>query len=304
MLLLKKGERQPKKKQGYQIDNISESFRLQIYYLMEDTLGKWNYSPYGPDTLSYPANNKRWDAVEHALLREFGTRQLAGGSFSCERILNFIRKCDPTEFLKVILVFLALVQKPAMDVDVSFESVLGSIHTIFRTHHFEYEIIESAVGPEAIRIDSQYLHEEVIKKTRKLLHDLKFLGPLEEFDEAIEALEKQDTDGAITKANKAFESTMKAISQELKQPVDPPGTASKLITAMINAGVISTNLQSLSDGIRTVLSSGLTTLRNQPGAAHGAGRDPKEIERSYAQFAMNLCGSYIVFLIERYQEIK
>jgi hypothetical protein len=36
--------------------------------------------------------------------------------------------------------------------------------------------------------------------------------------------------------------------------------------------------------------------------AHGTGYDPADIERSYAQFAVNLCGSYIVFLIERYEE--
>jgi hypothetical protein len=215
----------------------------------------------------------------------------------------------------VILAFLLVVRGLAVGVgrpirmgvkhlDVSFESVLDGIHTIFRTHNFEYEIIESAAGLEVIRIDSQYLHEEVIKKTRKLLYDLKFQGPLQEFDDALGALENQDYDTAINEAQKAFESTMKAILQELNHPLNPKWAAKDLITASTDAGVIPTTFGSLSAGVRTVLESGLPSIRNAPGVAHGAGRDPKVIERSYAQFAVHLCGSYVVFLIKRFEEMR
>jgi hypothetical protein len=152
----------------------------------------------------------------------------------------------------------------------------------------------------AVRIDSKYLHAEVIKKAMKLLYDLNFKGPLDEFDEAIEALDNQDNDKAIIEALKAFESTMKAILQKGGHSFNPKWPATKLIDACIGADIIPTNLGSLSAGIRTVLESGLPTLRNM--VAHGTGYDPADIERSYAQFAVNLCGSYIVFLIERYEE--
>ena len=312
MLFLKKG--QPKKRQG-RIDNISESFRLQIYYVIEDTLGKWKNSPFGPDTLSYPTNNSRWDAVERILLKKLGTSQLAKGPSSCVRVRSYILKCDPPEFLLVILAFLLVVRELAVSVgrpiktgikhlDISFESVLDGIHTIFRTNNFEYEIIESAAGLEAISIDSQYLHEEVIKKTRKLFYDLKFQGPLQEFDDALAALENQDYDTAINEALKAFESTMKAILQELKHPFNPKWAAKDLIKALTEAGVIPTTFGSLSTGVRTVLESGLPSIRNAPGVAHGSGRDPKEIEQSYAQFAVHLCGSYVVFMIKRFEEMR
>jgi hypothetical protein len=76
----------------------------------------------------------------------------------------------------------------------------------FREHGVGYEFIEAG-GEEviAVRIDSKYLHAEEIKKAMKLLYDVNFKGPLDEFDDAIEALDKQDTDKAITDALKAFE---------------------------------------------------------------------------------------------------
>jgi hypothetical protein len=62
-------------------------------------------------------------------------------------------------------------------------------------------------------------------------------------------------------------------------------------------------LQSLSGGIRAVL-IGLPTLRNAPAVGHGVGRDSQEIERSYAEFGLNLCAAYLLFLEARYKERK
>lgn len=48
---------------------------------------------------------------------------------------------------------------------------------------------------------------------------------------------------------------------------------------------------------------GLPKLRNNE-SAHGQGIDPKEVNQSYAELALNLAGSFIVFLINRYKELK
>ena len=49
---------------------------------------------------------------------------------------------------------------------------------------------------------------------------------------------------------------------------------------------------------------GLPTLRNAPAVGHGVGRDSQEIERSYAEFGLNLCAAYLLFLEARYKERK
>jgi hypothetical protein len=89
---------------------------LQTYYLIEDTLGKWKNSPFEPDKLSYPTHNSCWDAVERILLRKLGTSHLAEGPSSCARVYNYILKCDPHEFLMIILAFLLVVRELAAGV--------------------------------------------------------------------------------------------------------------------------------------------------------------------------------------------
>ena len=167
-------------------------------------------------------------------------------------VTEFLRKCDAKEAVDVVEYFLSEIKSsplpqpplpprpnlPYPPRPFSFEDNLRHINEIFREHGVGYEFIEES-GEEvmAVRIDSKYLHAEVIKKAMKLLYDLNFKGPLDEFDDAIEALDNQDTDKAITDALKAFESTMKAILQELAHSFDPTWTATKLIEASINADV-------------------------------------------------------------------
>jgi len=232
---------------------------------------------------------------------------LGSGFVSRRQGYHFLNKCEAKEAVDVVECFLNKIRSspisklPSHLQHLSFEDILSYINEIFREYGVGYEFIKG-VGNEvqARRIDSEYLHANAIKETLKLLYDLNFEGPLKEFDDAIEALDNQDTDKAIIEALKAFESTMKAILQELGHPFTPTWPATKLIEACIDADIIPARLGSFSAGVRTTLESGLPTIRNI--AAHGKGHDAKDIQRSYAQFAVNLCGSYIVFLIERYEE--
>jgi hypothetical protein len=286
----------------YIYDDMPAELRQKIIFRMDDTLG---------------LRDVVWEYIEKTLIREYGRPFLVNGPNPERNVTEFLKKCEAKEAVDVVEIFLSEIKSspfpqpplpprpnlPFPPRPISFEDNLRHTNEIFREHGVGYEFSEEA-GNEvrADRIDSEYLHVKAIKKTLKLLRDLNFEGPLEEFDDAIEALDNQDTDTAITEALKAFESTMKAILQEEGHTFNPKWTATKLIDACIGADIIPTNLGSLSAGIRTVLESGLTTIRNV--AAHGTGHDPKDIERSYAQFAVNLCGSYIVFLIERYEEKK
>ena len=48
---------------------------------------------------------------------------------------------------------------------------------------------------------------------------------------------------------------------------------------------------------------GPNVIRNLAGIGHGQGEEIKKVEQSYAKFVINMVGSIIVFLIERYEEI-
>ncbi|MBU4266519.1 MAG: abortive infection family protein, partial [Candidatus Altiarchaeota archaeon] len=46
------------------------------------------------------------------------------------------------------------------------------------------------------------------------------------------------------------------------------------------------------------------TTRTEKGIPHGKGKKDTHVDRSYADFALHLSGTFIVFLIERYGELK
>ena len=70
-----------------------------------------------------------------------------------------------------------------------------------------YEIVEN----QLIRIDNQYIHNEVVKTAIQLLHEHQFHAVSDEFLKAHEHYKQGDYKDAIVNAGKAFESTMKTI---------------------------------------------------------------------------------------------
>ena len=66
---------------------------------------------------------------------------------------------------------------------------------------------------------------------------------------------------------------------------------------MFASKVIPAFLQSEFSGIRSVLESGLPTLRNKSGG-HGRGAKPRNIPEHFAAYALHMAASNIVFLVE------
>ncbi len=99
----------------------------------------------------------------------------------------------------------------------------------------------------------------------------------------------------IHKSNKAFESTMKSVLTKLNISFSPDDTAETLLERLIKKEFIYKYTKSLF--------MGLPMIRNKQGG-HGQGIDPKEVNQSYAELTLNLAGTFIVFLVTRYQELK
>jgi len=286
---------------------------MKMYYLMERILGKWNDSyewVRGRDRTP----NEKWDKLESALLEHLGLEYLADEFDSMERVKNYLLHSPESNFLTVVEIFVATVSSIAnnaspterlqQDPSLVVAGVIYEINGIFRGNQVEYEIMVNANskwGFQAVRVGSPYLNEEVVKKAAILLNATNFPGPLEEFSRALDFNTKGDYENAVFWAGRAFESTIKAILEGLKLPFDENNDKMKdLIDKLFKANLLSPSLKDLSSNIRQLL-VGLLTVRNKKGG-HGWGLIPREAQRSYAQLAVHLCGTYIVFLMERYEE--
>ena len=148
-----------------------------------------------------------------------------------------------------------------------------------------------------------YLHQETIAKAIQFAHQRRVPGDcLKSLKLPIDDFSKGDNKDAIHHAHQALDGTMDAILDKLGYTFDPnrlgknkkPNAAHR-IEALIEKGVIHKSLDAL-------FKSAATPRNLGPGAGHTQGLTPKSIEPSCAALTLHLCGTLIVYLMERYEE--
>lgn len=187
-----------------------------------------------------------------------------------------------------------------------FRNFIITLNEIFKTDKIGYEIVPVSLPRLPYMIvpfNSQYLYVETIRYPMSLMYDAEFLGPLNEFEEALDEYRKEEYKDAIHKANKAYESTLKTIldikDKEYTNKDNIPNLIDKIRK---ETDIFNSELNSAFDSVWSVLKNGPQTIRNI--VAHGQGKEVKEMQKSYTDFVLRLVGTYIVFLIDRYNETK
>lgn len=142
-----------------------------------------------------------------------------------------------------------------------------------------------------------------MKPALSLLHAPGFEGPAEEFVRAFDHHRQSHSKDAVAEALKAFESTMKAICDARKWNYPSTAPAKELIKIMFDKGLIPPTLESEFNALRSLLESGVPTIRNKSGG-HGQGSKPVTIPDHLAAYALHLTASNIVFLIESHKSTK
>lgn len=186
-----------------------------------------------------------------------------------------------------------------------FKNFIHKFNEIFRIEKVGYEIVPVSLPKLpyiVVPFNSEFLYNETIKYPLSLMFDSSFKGPLNEFEKALDDYRNSKYSDAIHEAHKSYESTLKTILHLKNIDYIPNDKIPKLVEKIRKSDIIDKELQSTFDSFWSVLQNGTPTIRNMEGIAHGQGINIKEIERSYADFVIRLAGTYIVFLIERYNE--
>ena len=194
----------------------------------------------------------------------------------------------------------ALVRMDCVDLNlITPDAAIEELNQRFRQHRIGYEF---AAG-ELIRINSRYIHAQVLSPALQLLQDAgtDFSGPLDEFLKAHEHHRKGNLKDAVHWSLKAFESTLKAICVARDWPFDPQKDSAKQLLDIIYAQkLVPEYLQQHLGGLRSVLESGIPTIRNK-NAGHGQGPMPIIVPEHLVAFALHLTASNVVFLIESHK---
>jgi hypothetical protein len=305
-----------KRKQGkedvFQYHNLPEAFRVQVIHIWRDALGQWvEQEPYSLP-ISYKPNTW-WLEIFNAITREKGVCALSKQRENpCAQCYHYLMESATEDSLDLIEFSFRMIDRVVRGMNIyerrdryrlaEPDDAIEELNGRFREHAIGYEFVDG----EIIRVDSQFIHAQAVRPALELLHGAGkgFAGPLQEFLRAHDYYRKGEDKDAITWALKAFESTMKAICTARGWTFDAhKDTASKLVEIVFTQDLVPTYLQNHVSALRTVLESGVPTVRNKT-SGHGQGASPVAVPPHYTRYALHMTASCIVFLIECHKAVK
>jgi hypothetical protein len=279
----------------YVYDDVPESLRVQLVQMIEDGIGhedRYNDLP-----------KQLYHSIHKTLCREYGRFSLTDkrNASDWEHISEYLLETDDIEHI-IDIVELSLycvdttIRRENWKIigcNASPDETIHEVNSRFKEHGVGYEY----VAGQMIRIDSQLMHEEVIKPALKLLADSRFNGANDEFIKAHEHYRHGRHKECLADCLKAFESTMKTICDLKNWQYQPSDTAKNLIDICISKGLLQNFMQSHVGNLRTILESGVPTVRNKLGG-HGQGTNVTVVSEATARFALNSTAANILLFVE------
>jgi hypothetical protein len=214
-----------------------------------------------------------------------------------------MRNC-PTEawldLLELIVIGIGAVAKKdnlqfrrQWDVSTTAKNAIEEINYRLRQAGVGYQVEDSNL----IRVDSEFVHAEVVKPALALLSGPGFEGPRQEFLSAHQHYRAGEHRQAVAMAANALESTFKAIFDKKEWIYNNGARISDLVKVARAKGLWPDYLDNSFDQLIATLQSGLPKIRDND-AAHGQGAKPKEVPAYIAAYALHLAASKIVFIAE------
>ena len=280
----------------YVYDELPQPLRVQIVHIVQDSFGVDHYGTHHAE--------KAYEFVKQTLCREYGLFELVKYPKSdAESVFNFFLAEESTErALDVVELCFKIINayipdnhgyKYNTDRKLEAEEAVSELNGRFKEHGVGFQFESN----ELIRLDSDFMHAEAVKPTLMVLREDDFKGANEEFLLAHEHYRHGRHKECLVDALKAFESSMKAICKMRGWTTQPNDTAKALISTCLTNGLIPPYLESQIGSLRSLLESGIPTVRNKLGG-HGQGTDPTTVPEYLARYALNLTATSILFLVE------
>ncbi len=282
----------------FKYDELPQPLRVQIIHILDDVLGTENYR--GSPT------QQGYKFVRDTLCREYGlfglneaqrgvlveVQDFILGERNVERVLDTVELC----FRLVD----RLVRKDNFGFgSMSPDDAIEELNTRFAEQAVGYAFEQGVI----VRVDSRLLHAKAIKPALHFLSEPHLAGANEEFLKSHEHYRAGRNKECVAECLKAFESTMKAICTKKGWTYGANDTAKSLIDVLFRHKLIPDYLQSEFASLRTVLESGVPTLRNRT-SGHGQGAVPIELPAYLASYVLHLTASTILFLCEADKNLK
>jgi len=253
-------------------NELPTTLRIQIVQIITEAFGEDNYLQ--------EAAKKAYEGIHRIVCKEYGTFSLGEkGEKAKMALLNFILKnADIEKVLDIVELSFRFIDKKIREDYWYKSSTTRRLEPDAAINDLNARFIEHGIGyqfesREIIRVDSKYMHSEVVKPTLNLLNNRKFKGANQEYLKAHNHYCKGQNKECLSECLKSFESVLKIICEEKGWEFADNHTSKKLIGICFTNGLIPNYLQ------------------NQFNATIADNR--------ITRYALNLTGSNIIFLIEQ-----
>ncbi|KPB55834.1 hypothetical protein NLO74_09285 [Pseudomonas tremae] len=298
-------KRQDRERNGlndvYTYDEFSSKFRIQLSMMIEELLGGIE------DVYRGGKPRDAYEGLVKILRKEYGLSHLVSTARSFtpdyfSEIHDFLSvEVDVGKVLDAVEVAYKLGNRFARhssyrlaqrdDSDDHVDACIEELNGRFKEAGYGYAFVEDNI----LRVDSEFLHSEVVKPAIHFLNFEGFKAARNEFLGGYGHYRHQRYKEALADAGKSFESTMKIICGLNGWTFKPTDGANKLIQVLVDKEFLPSIHQAHLSGIHTVLSAGIPTLRNKWGS-HGDGDTISEVHPDVVAYGLHLTASAIVFL--------
>lgn len=238
-----------------------------------------------------------WEGLHRTLLWRRGLdvlpRERPPGSPIAALLDYFVGEADAERGLDVVeLIFSAAAEGRFQGVTRPLPDILDTLNECFRDNGVGYQFESGQI----VRVDSQFVHAEVVKPTLDLLCGPGLDGPNEEFLRAHEHHRHGRQKECVAECLKAFESTLKVICVRRGWAHEKNATAKVLIDTVLKHGLVPAYRENDLAGFRNTLDA-LPTLRNKT-SGHGQGGQVTEVPVYLAAYALHLAATNILLLLD------
>lgn len=282
----------------YIYDKIPQHLRMQIAHIWNDIL---------EEDVERNLEFEDYLKIHNILCREYGVYQLRKDTDARNDLLSFFFEEENAErILDIIeLAFIAIDNKKLRDYDNKYDHYdydnvikiidesIEELNSRFKEHGIGYQYENGQI----IRIDSQLIHDKVVRPALQLLSDKHYAGAEQEFLKAHEHYRNGNSKEALNECLKSFESVMKAICQKREWTYNNNATSKILIQICLKNGLIPQFWQKHYSSLEDLLKHSVPTARNKL-SGHGQGSDIETVPDYLVAYMLHMTASAIVFLVE------
>ena len=273
----------------YQYETIPRELRHQVIHIWNGAFGEVEHHDDTAEAYEFIHKNLSYHYGEPHLGRQHDS--------DFQSVHNFFLQTKETE-KAIDVIELSFQYMDQHYSRISPDELIAQLNYWFRRRGVGYQYESGQI----IRVDSEFIHSEVVKPALSMLSNPMYKGANDEFLKAHEHYRNGRHKECMNECLKAFESCIKSIC-DARGWNHGNQNGIRLIKIVLNKGLIPPFMESHFTALRKALEDGALTPRNQR-SGHGQGSKIIPVPESMAGYALHLTASNILLLAKADEDMK